>query len=49
MLRKGFKYSVRYENGYEKVMPLCIMLTKISTYKRDFDKTKYMSSIARKL
>ena len=49
MVIKGFKYFIAYKTDYEnddeKVMPLCIMLPKkkISTYRRDFDETKYMS------
>ena len=26
-----------------KIRPLCIFLSKISAYRRDFDETKYMS------
>ena len=46
MAIKGFKYSIGYKNDYEnddeKLMPLCIMLPKMSAYGRDFDETKYV-------
>ena len=40
--KKSFKYFIGYKDG-EKVRSLCIMLPKISAYRRDFDETKYMS------
>ena len=39
--KKGFSYSIGYEDG-KKVRPLCIMLPKMSAYKRDFDETKFV-------
>ena len=38
--KKGFRYFFGYQNDHEKVMPLCIILPKMSAYRRDFDKTK---------
>ena len=32
--KKGFKYFIGYKNDYEKVMPLCIVLPKISAYRK---------------
>ena len=40
--KDSFKYFVDYKDG-KKVRPLCVMLPKMSAYRRDFDKTKYMS------
>ena len=37
--RKGFKYFVKHGKN---VRPLCIMLSTMSTYRRDFYETKYM-------
>ena len=34
--KKGFKYFIGYKDR-----PLCIMLLKMTTYRRDFDETKY--------
>ena len=39
--KKGFKYFIGYKYG--KKRPLRILLLKMSAYRRDFDKTKYMS------
>ena len=41
--KKGFEYFIGYENDFEKVMPLFVMLPKMSAYRKDFDETKYMS------
>ena len=41
--KKGFKYFIGYEDDSGKVMLLCIMLPEMNAYKRDFEKTKYMS------
>ena len=41
--KKGFKYFIGYENNYEKVMPLCIMLTSMSTYRKNFAEIRYLS------
>ena len=41
--KKGFQYFVGYENDYERVMPLHIMLSKLSGYRRNIDETKCMS------
>ena len=40
--KKGFKYFVGYENDYERVMALYIMVSKLSGYRRNIDETKYM-------
>ena len=40
--KNGFKYFIGYKDA-KKIRPLCIFLPKISAYRRDFDKTKYMS------
>ena len=36
-----FKYFIGYKD-VKKVRPLCILLPKISQYRRDFDETTYM-------
>ena len=41
-VEKDFKYFIGYEEG-EKVRFLCIMLPKMSPYRRDFDETDYIS------
>ena len=38
--KKGFKYFIGYKGG-KKVRTLCVMLPKMSAYRRDFYKTKY--------
>ena len=38
--KNGFKYFIGCQNG-KQVRPLCIMFPKLSTYRRDFDETKY--------
>ena len=40
--KKGLTYFVGYKDG-KYVRPLWVMLPKMSTYRRDFDETKYMS------
>ena len=40
--KKGLKYFIEYKEG-KKLRPLCVMLPKKSTYKRNFDETKYTS------
>ena len=40
--KKGFKYFIGYKDA-TKTRPLCIFLPKTSAYRRDFDKTKYIS------
>ena len=40
--KKDFKYFVELKDA-KKNMPLCIFLPKMSTYIRNFDKTKCMS------
>ena len=35
--KKVFKHFVRHKDDYEKIMSLCIMLPKMSAYRRDFD------------
>ena len=39
--KRGFKYFIDYKNG-KKVKPLCLILPKMSAYRKDFDETKYM-------
>ena len=43
LLVKIFKFFIAYKDGKNgrKVRPLCIMLPKRSSYRRDFDNTKY--------
>ena len=41
-VKKHFKYFIGYK-GAKKIRPLSIFLPKMSAYRRDFDKTKYMS------
>ena len=36
-----FKYLLGYKDA-KKIRSLCIFLTQMSSYRRDFDKTKYM-------
>ena len=38
--KKDFKYFIGYKDA--KIRPLCIFLPKMSTYRRDFDATKYL-------
>ena len=40
--KKGFKYFIGYKDA-KKIRPLCIFLPKMSSYRKDFDETKYMS------
>ena len=40
--RKNSKYFIRHKDSYE-IRPLCIFLPKMSTYRRDFHKTKCVS------
>ena len=40
--KKGFEYFIGYKHGI-KFRPLCIMLAKMSAYRRDFHETKYIS------
>ena len=42
MEKKVFKYFIGYEVDPEKIMPLCILVPKMSVYTRKFDETKYM-------
>ena len=37
----SFKYFISYKDA--KIRPLCLFLPKMSTYRRDFDETKYVS------
>ena len=39
--KKGFKYFIVYKDP--KIRHLSISLPKMSTYRREFDETKYMS------
>ena len=40
--KKGFEYFIGYKHG-KKFRPLCIILAKMSAYRRDFYETKYIS------
>ena len=40
--KKGFKYFIGYKDE-RKVRPLCMILPKMTAYRRDSDETKYMS------
>ena len=40
--KKGFKYFIGRKDS-KKVRPLCIFLPKMSAYRKDFSKIKYMS------
>ena len=40
--KKGFEYFIGSEKDYEKVTPLFIILSKVSTYRKDFDETEYV-------
>ena len=40
--KRGFKHFIGYKDG-KRVWLLCIILPKMSAYRGDFDKTKYMS------
>ena len=40
MVEKVFKYFMGYKDG-KNVTPLCVMLPKLSAYRRDFDGNKY--------
>ena len=40
--KNGFKYFIGYKDG-KKITPLCIILPKISSYRKDFDEIKYVS------
>ena len=40
--KKGFKYFIGYKNA-KKIRLLCIFLTKMSAYRKEFDETKYIS------
>ena len=44
--RKDYKYLIGYKDD-KKVRPLCLMLPKMSAFRRDFDETKYLSSLIR--
>ena len=40
--KKGFKYFIGYKDA-KKIRPLCIFLPKMTAYRKDFNKTKYMT------
>ena len=42
MVKKGFKFFIGYKDA-KKIRPLCILLPKVSAYRKDFDETKSMS------
>ena len=44
--KKGFKHYFDYKYA-KKVRPLYLTLRKMSAYRRDFDKTKYLSFLIR--
>ena len=39
--KEGFKYFIGYKDA-KKIRPLCIFLPKMTTYRRNFDETKYI-------
>ena len=39
--KKCFKYFIGYKDG-KNVWPLCVILSKMSAYRKDFDETKYV-------
>ena len=39
--KKDFKYLIGYKDA-NKNRPFCIFLPKMSSYRRDFDETKYI-------
>ena len=39
--KKVFKYFIGYKDA-KKIGPLCIFLSKMNAYRKDFDETKYM-------
>ena len=46
--KKGFlNISLGTKMILKKIMPLCIMLSKMSAYRRDFDETNYMSFLTK--
>ena len=40
--KKGFKYFICYKDS-KKVRSLCVILPRMSSYRRDFDETRYLS------
>ena len=42
MVKKGFKFFIGYKDA-KKIRPLCILLPRMSAYRKDFDETKSMS------
>ena len=42
LVKKGFKYFIGYKDA-KKIKPLCIFLPKMTSYRKDFDETKYIS------
>ena len=40
------RYYICYEDG-KKVSSLCVLLPKMAAYRRDFDKTKCVSSLVK--
>ena len=40
--KKGFTYFIGYKDDIN-IRPLCIFLPKMSTYRKDFDETKYIT------
>ena len=41
--KNGFKYFIGYEDDSGKIMPLCIMLQKMSAFIRNFDETNVIN------
>ena len=39
--KKEFKYFIGYKDA-ENIKPLCVFLPKMTTYRKDFDETKYI-------
>ena len=41
--KKGFQCFIGYEDDFEKIMPLCILLPNMNAYRKNFNESKYMS------
>ena len=46
--KKRFKYFIGYKNT-KKIKPMCIFLPKMSAYRKEFNETKYMSFLSKKI
>ena len=39
--KRRFKYFIGYKDA-KKIKPLCVLLPKMTAYRKDFDETKYI-------